>query len=67
MSESKADAQRRLFLVLADVSRSEGVEIDGHDPRFRELCDSPDLPGMGDEEMRERVRGLVKSATEFSC
>jgi hypothetical protein len=58
---------RRLFLTVADVSRSEGVEIDGHDPRFRELCDSPALVGMSEAEMRERVEGLIKVASEFVC
>jgi hypothetical protein len=65
--QSKADAQRRLFIVAAKVSKSDGVELDGGDPKFRELCNSSELAAMTDEEMAERLRGLIKVATDLPC
>jgi hypothetical protein len=65
--KGKKDAVRRLFLVAADVQKSEGVTIDGRDPAWRRLCDSPDLADMTEEEMRERLIALTKLATELEC
>jgi hypothetical protein len=65
--EGMRDAQRRWFIVLANVQKSEDVTLDGRDPAFRALCDSPELPSMTEEEMRRRALELVKLATEFPC
>ncbi len=53
--------------MLAEVSRNEGVELDGRDPAFRRLCNDPSLPTLSDEELRDRVLGLVKLGTSLPC
>jgi predicted transcriptional regulator len=49
----------RLFRLAAEVQREAGVTLDGRDPAWRELCDSPDLPELSDDELRERLRSLA--------
>jgi hypothetical protein len=66
--EQKKDAQRRLFRVVARLSKGEGFDIDVRDkPQFKELCDDPLLVSMTDGEMIARLRPLVKTATDFVC
>jgi hypothetical protein len=66
--QSKADAQRRLFRVLARLSKDEGFDIDVRDRgEFKALCDDPLLPELSDEEMIARLRPLLKTATDFVC
>jgi hypothetical protein len=66
--ERMKDALRRLFRVLARLSKDEGFDIDVRDkPQFKALCDDPLLASMTDEEMRARLRPLVKTATDFLC
>lgn len=67
-AEGGRDALRRLFLVAADVQRAEGVRLDGADPGWRALCREVERSGgMTEEEMRERLIGLVKLVTELEC
>jgi hypothetical protein len=64
---SRRDAVRRLFLVAADVQKSEGVTLDGRDPGWRALCREVERADMTEEEMRERLLALTKLATELEC
>jgi fumarate hydratase class II len=65
--EQKKAAQHRLFRVCASIQKSEGVTLDGSDPKFRALCDSPELVTMTDDEMRTRALELIRLATDFPC
>lgn len=61
---AKAEAQRRLFLVAASVQH-EGFRLDGHNPGWHALCNSPELVGMTEGETRERLIALVKVEGEL--
>lgn len=53
------DALLRLFRLLPEIHR-EGFRLDGgDDPAWKELCASPDLQHMTDEEMKTRLRALA--------
>ncbi len=64
--ERRREALLRLFRVAGSVQR-DGVKVDGRDPGWRALCDSPELLEMSEEEMRDRLIGLAKVATELDC
>jgi hypothetical protein len=61
--EQKEAAQLRLFRLAAGVRR-EGFKLDGEDPAWRALCDDPDLRYMGEEEIKDRLRGLAQVVSD---
>jgi hypothetical protein len=62
--ERKREAVVRLMRVAAEVQR-DGIKVDGRDPGWRALCDSPGLAEMSEEEMRERLIGLALVTSRF--
>ncbi len=67
MADEQKQAVIRMFRIFALMQREAGVQIDGRDPAFRELCDDPRLAEMTEEELKARAGEMFKTASDYVC